>query len=56
MAQTFKLRAGNTHIPRVHALLWHELDRSLCGLAAYGGEADEGKAPNYTAGVAPDDA
>ena len=36
---------GNIHVPRVHALLWHELEGPLCGLAAYGGKADEGKAP-----------
>jgi transposase InsO family protein len=49
-------KAGNIHVPWVHALLWHELKRPFCGLATYGGKADEGKAPSDSAGVAPDDA
>src|SRR5580658_6557564 len=40
----------------VHALLWHEHDGPLCGLAAHGEQADEGKTSGYQAGVEPDDA
>jgi hypothetical protein len=35
---------------------WRELKTPICGLAAYGGKADEGKAPSDSAGVTPDDA
>jgi hypothetical protein len=48
--------AGNIHVSWVHALLWEELKRSSCDLAAHGDEADEGKTPSHQAGVAPEDA
>ena len=49
-------KTGNLHIPRVHALLWHELERPLCGLATHIGKADEGETSCHQAGVAPQDA
>ena len=36
-----------TFTSRVHALLWDEHDRPFHGLAAHGGEADEGKADSH---------
>jgi hypothetical protein len=48
--------AGNLHVPRVHPLLWPELEGPLCGLAAHSSEATEGNTPRHQAGVTPEDA
>ncbi len=38
--------AGNSRSSGSRTSLWHELKRPFCGLAAYGGKADEGKTPS----------
>ena len=49
-------KAGDVHVSRVHSLLWDELEGPVRGLAAHGGEADEGEAPNDQAGATPEPA
>ena len=50
-AQVNRQRRGegkgrDVHVSRVHPLLWDQLEGPFCGLAAHGGEADEGEAPS----------